>query len=59
MKYAEKIRIEDGLPLSLHKVEWEALKGRHGGLKYYFFKINLLIPCVFTLLYLFIIVFSL
>ncbi len=50
--------VEDYLPLSLYQVEWKMLKSRHGGFRYHFFKISLLIPWVFIILYAFILIFS-
>ncbi|PIP86738.1 hypothetical protein COV42_00730 [Candidatus Campbellbacteria bacterium CG11_big_fil_rev_8_21_14_0_20_44_21] len=51
--------VEENLPLSLYGVEWEILKTKHQGFKYHFFRISLLIPWAFILLYVFIIIFSL
>jgi hypothetical protein len=51
--------MEEKLPLAPYSVEWDVMGAKNSGVKYHFFKISLLIPWVFVLLYLFIIIFSL
>lgn len=51
-------KIEELLPLSLYKNEWDILSKKPGSASYHFFGTSLLIPWVFALLYLFIIIFS-
>jgi hypothetical protein len=52
-------KIEKLLPLSLYQNEWDILSKKPGSTSYHFFRTSLLIPWVFSLLYVFIILFSL
>jgi len=50
--------IENNLPLAPYKIEWDILRNKQKETGKYFFKMSLLIPWVFVLLYVFLIFFS-